>query len=57
MAPRKNSLGDRAFRFCCAASHEFRGDYGRETEQVFHQQSREASEKKSVHPLTAFRSE
>jgi putative ABC transport system permease protein len=48
MAPRKNSFADRAFRFLLRFfPSEFRGDYGREMEQVFQQQRREAGEKKT----------
>jgi putative ABC transport system permease protein len=43
----RNSFADRAFRFLLRFfPAEFRGDYGREMEEVFRQQRRESSERK-----------
>ncbi|HXN64793.1 MAG TPA: ABC transporter permease [Candidatus Acidoferrales bacterium] len=48
MESRRNPLADRAFRVLLRFfPSEFRGDYGREMEQMFQQQRRDASEKKA----------
>jgi putative ABC transport system permease protein len=45
--PGRNSLADRTFRFLLRFfPSEFRGDYGREMEDVFRQQRRESQERK-----------
>jgi hypothetical protein len=47
MSPEKNSFADRVFRFFLRFfPAEFRGDYGREMEQVFREQRRESGEDK-----------
>jgi len=48
MSSERNTFADRAFRFLLRFfPSEFRGDYGREMEQVFHEQRRESQKDKA----------
>jgi putative ABC transport system permease protein len=48
MTPQRNSFADRAFRLLLRLFPvEFRGDYGREMEEVFRQQRRESQERRA----------
>jgi putative ABC transport system permease protein len=48
MTPQRNSFSDRAFRFLLRFfPAEFRGDYGRDMEEVFRQQRRDTGQRKT----------